>query len=91
MPFTAGKYAPASGRETKYALTDLLRHAAHDLLIECAGQDIADDQIAVTDFEWEVQSLSNNEFVLRAKELTEDRTRANKPAHMFVVTITGGG
>jgi len=84
-------YTPATGRELKYALTKGLRVMAHELLVTMRGQDVSDDMRAIEDYRFEIQTLEKNQFVIRAKEQTEDGKDANKPALQFEVTITGGG
>ena len=84
-------YTPATGRELKYALTKGLEAMAKEFLIDCYGQDVSDDMQAIADYRFEVHPLEKNQFVIRAKVLTEDGEEAQRPALQFEVTITGGG
>jgi hypothetical protein len=90
MPRPKPLHDSGGGREAKYALTKALAAAAKDFLIDCAGQDLPEDMYALDDFTWEIQPLTKNSFMIRAKPMKEGKPM-NRPAHMFEVSITGGG
>jgi hypothetical protein len=76
----------------KYMLCHALQAAVQDFLVDTAGQDWPSDDLYGLDwFDFEVQSLGKAQFVIRAKEKTEDGKSANKPAHQIEVTLSGGG
>lgn len=84
-------FKPPSGRELKYALNRALIVAARWILIEESGSDLPEDLMELAYFNFEVQELSSNEFVIRAKQIGDHGEPLNRPAIHFDVKISGGG